>query len=96
MREGFVDLPSVWLYYRVLGKREPLLVLLGRYDLTSVETAEDMARRIPRGRFVVFEESGHFMFVEEPEKFLSEARAFLATPVWVIPRPHAPGAAPTT
>jgi len=60
---------------------KPTVILLGRYDLTSVETAMDMGRRIPRAQVVVFEESGHFMFLEEPEKFLSEVRSFLRTPV---------------
>ncbi len=57
----------------------PTLILLGRYDLTSVETAREMGRRIPMSRVVVFEESGHFMYLEEPEKFLSSVRAFLAS-----------------
>lgn len=55
----------------------PTLILLGRYDLTSVETAREMGRRIPRSRVVVFEKSGHFMYLEEPERFLSEVRRFL-------------------
>ncbi len=55
----------------------PTLILIGRYDLTPVSTAEEMGRRIPRSRVVVFEESGHFMYVEEREKFLSEVRSFL-------------------
>lgn len=58
----------------------PTLLLIGRYDLTSVETAVEMGRRIPRSRVVVFEESGHFMYLEEPEKFLREVRSFLRTP----------------
>ncbi len=58
----------------------PTLVLIGRYDLTSVDTAREMGRRIPRSRVVVFEESGHFMYLEEPEKFLSEVRTFLTEP----------------
>ncbi len=59
----------------------PTLLLIGRYDLTPVSTAEEMGRRIPCSRLVVFEESGHFMYVEEAAKFLSEVRAFLMTPV---------------
>lgn len=55
----------------------PTLILLGRYDLTSVATAQEMGRRIPRSRVVVFEESGHFTYLEEPEKFLTEVRSFL-------------------
>ncbi len=57
----------------------PTLILVGRYDLTSVDTARDMGRRIPHARVVVFEESGHFMYLEEPEKFLAEVRAFLGS-----------------
>mgnify|MGYP006266400615 CR=1 FL=1 len=57
----------------------PALILVGRYDMTSVDTAEEMSRRMPRAKVVVFEESGHFMFVEEPEKFLSVIRSFLMT-----------------
>ncbi len=60
--------------------RVPALILLGRYDLTSVDTAREMGRRIPRSRVVVFEDSGHFMYLEEPEKFLAEVRAFLRAP----------------
>ncbi len=58
----------------------PTLILLGRYDLTTVDTAREMGRRIRRSRVVVFEHSGHFMYLEEPEKFLSEVRAFLRGP----------------
>ena len=58
----------------------PTLILLGRYDLTTVETAREMERRIPRSRLVVFEESGHFMYLEEPETFLREVRSFLRGP----------------
>ena len=59
--------------------RAPALILIGRYDLTPVDTAEEMGRRIPNSKVVVFEDSGHFMYLEEPEKFLSAVRAFLKT-----------------
>jgi proline-specific peptidase len=58
----------------------PTLVLIGRYDLTPVSTAEEMGRRLPRGEVVIFERSGHFMYLEEPELFLRTVRAFLAAP----------------
>ncbi len=58
----------------------PTLILLGRYDLTTVETAREMERRIPHSKLVVFEESGHFMYLEEPETFLREVRSFLRGP----------------
>ena len=56
------------------------LILLRRYDMTSVDTTEEMGRHIPRARVVVFEDSDRFMFVEGPEEFLSEIRSFLGTP----------------
>ncbi len=58
----------------------PTLILVGRYDLTPVATAQQMGRRIPRSKVVVFEDSGHFMYIEEADKFLSEVRSFLRTP----------------
>ncbi len=58
----------------------PTLILIGRYDLTSVDTAQEMGRRIPQSRVVIFEDSGHFMYLEEAEKFLSEVRGFLRRP----------------
>jgi len=66
----------------------PTLILIGRYDLTSVDTAREMGRRIPTSRVVVFEESGHFMYLEEPETFLSEVRAFLRGPAPGPSRPR--------
>lgn len=68
--DRLADLPRI---------RVPTLILIGRYDLTSVDTAREMGRRIPRCRAVVFEDSGHFMYLEEPGKFLSEVRGFLRT-----------------
>ncbi len=69
--------------------RVPTQILIGRYDLTSVETAREMGRRIPRSTVVVFEQSGHFMYLEEPDKFRSEVRSFLRSPA-------APSAGPTS
>lgn len=59
----------------------PTPVLVGRYDLLSVDTALEMGRRIPHARVVVFETSGHVLYPDEPEKFLSEVRASLRTRV---------------
>jgi proline iminopeptidase len=56
----------------------PVLVLAGHYDRTcSAEAAEDMAGRMPTSELVVFENSGHMMFAEEQERYLSTVRAFL-------------------
>jgi proline iminopeptidase len=50
----------------------PLLVLVGRHDVfTSWPQAYRIARRVPGARVEVFEESGHFPWIEEPERFFA-------------------------
>lgn len=56
----------------------PCLVLSGRYDRAcSVEASQTIARKIPDSRLVIFEDSGHMFYVEEPEKFLRSMLDFL-------------------
>nr|VFK67548.1 MAG: proline iminopeptidase [Candidatus Kentron sp. UNK]VFK72747.1 MAG: proline iminopeptidase [Candidatus Kentron sp. UNK] len=48
----------------------PTLVIVGRHDfITNVAMAQEMVERIPDARLAVFEGSGHFAWVEEPERF---------------------------
>jgi len=48
----------------------PTAVLHGRHDaLVPLAVAEDLARRIPGARLVVFEASGHAPLLEEPDAF---------------------------
>jgi pimeloyl-ACP methyl ester carboxylesterase len=57
---------------------QPVLLLAGRYDrVCSLEAHEVMARTIPNAELVVFEESAHMTFVEEPEKYVDAVDAFL-------------------
>ena len=57
---------------------QPVLILAGRHDRTcGLDAAEVMADRIPDAELVVFEESGHMMFVEEQTKFLHAVEFFL-------------------
>ena len=58
--------------------RHPVLVLAGRHDRTcSVEAAEVIARGVPDAELVVFEDSGHMTFVEEPDAYRAAVRRFL-------------------
>jgi proline iminopeptidase len=56
----------------------PALVTTGRYD---ANVASAVAFKIHQGiagsRFMVFEQSGHVPFFEEPEMFLDTAESFL-------------------
>ena len=48
----------------------PTLVLAGQHDVfCSPQQLARIARRIPHADHVVFENSGHFMWLEEPDRF---------------------------
>ena len=56
----------------------PTLVLAGQSDfITTAGMAADIAGLIPGAELEVFENSGHFAVVEEPERFNDVIRAFL-------------------
>jgi proline iminopeptidase len=58
----------------------PALVLAGRHDWIAppAQGAERLARGLPDASLVIFEESGHYPFVEENARFLSVVREFIA------------------
>jgi proline iminopeptidase len=56
----------------------PTLVIVGRHDfITNVAMAEEMVKHIPKARLEIFEDSGHFALVEEPEKFYRVIKEFV-------------------
>jgi len=56
----------------------PALVMVGRHDfITNVAMAEEMIKHIPNAKLEIFEESGHFALVEEPEKFYRVIKQFV-------------------
>ena len=55
----------------------PTLVTSGRYDECTPRLAEEARRGIPGAERVLFEESSHSAFVEEPERFRSVLTDFL-------------------
>ena len=58
----------------------PTLVLVGRHDfITNVAMAEEIARHLPDAHLEIFEDSGHFLLVEEPGKFHRVLRQFIAS-----------------
>jgi len=55
----------------------PVLALYGRHDpYYPVELAEWIAAQCPRGRSLIFEESAHYPFIEEKERFAEALTAF--------------------
>lgn len=56
----------------------PTLVIVGRHDfITNVAMAEEIVKHIPGARIEIFEDSGHFVMVEEPEKFYRVIKEFV-------------------
>jgi proline iminopeptidase len=56
----------------------PTLVIVGRHDfITNVAMAEEIVKHIPDARLEIFENSGHYVMVEEPEKFYRLIKGFV-------------------
>lgn len=57
----------------------PVLTTTGRHDWIAppAQGAERLARGLPHARVAIFEESGHFPFIEENARFLSVLREFV-------------------
>jgi len=54
------------------------LVIAGRHDGAAVsEGLRELARRLPAAWFVEYENSGHFVYLDEPARFGREVAAFL-------------------
>jgi len=78
LRHSSEDLRAYDLRARLKELRMPTLVVAGRHDLIVPFTAtEALSRGIGGARFVAFEESGHWPFVEERDRFVSEVAEFL-------------------
>ena len=72
------NMPAYDIRERLGGISCPVLVTVGRDDwIVPVRESEEIARRIPGARLVVFEKSGHSPQVEERELFQSVMRDFL-------------------
>jgi proline iminopeptidase len=56
----------------------PTLVIVGRHDfITNVAMGEEIVKYIPNARLEIFEDSGHFALVEEPERFYRVIKEFV-------------------
>jgi NADP-dependent 3-hydroxy acid dehydrogenase YdfG/pimeloyl-ACP methyl ester carboxylesterase/glyoxylase-like metal-dependent hydrolase (beta-lactamase superfamily II) len=87
-RAGWGSGVAWWLDYSRLLRdvRAPTLVTAARFDpQIPPACAEELARGIPDARLVVFERSGHYPFVEEPDAFWAAAGGFLAETAAVRP-----------
>lgn len=64
------EAPTMDLRPQLANVTVPTLVIVGRHDfITTVSMAEEMVKYLPLARLEIFDDSGHFAFVEEPDKF---------------------------
>lgn len=72
------EAPTFDLRPRLNKIKVPTLIIVGWQDfITNVDMAKEMAERIPNAKMDIFEESGHYGFVEEPEKFYRVVKEFV-------------------
>jgi pimeloyl-ACP methyl ester carboxylesterase/ubiquinone/menaquinone biosynthesis C-methylase UbiE len=57
--------------------KAPVLVIHGIKDNIPIESSMEWAEKIPNGKLISFENSGHMPMAEEPEKFYSTLSEFL-------------------
>jgi pimeloyl-ACP methyl ester carboxylesterase len=56
----------------------PTLIIWGENDdATPLADGELMAREIPNARLVVYRGAGHFAYLDSPDRFVADVRAFL-------------------
>lgn len=78
-RSFAAELPELRLWDRLHEITVPTLVIGGRHDRAiPVQHSEELADRIPNGRLLIFETSGHFPYLEEPDAYVQVLSAFLA------------------
>jgi proline iminopeptidase len=53
------------------------LIIHGDFDPIPIGSSEYIQQRIPASQLVIIKQSGHFPFVEQPEKFFAAIRAFM-------------------
>jgi proline iminopeptidase len=80
MRRGFEELASWSAVDRLHGVDVPTLLIAGRHDpITSWPQADRIAAHMPHAEVVVFEQSGHFPWIEEPDAFFDTIKSWLRT-----------------
>ena len=84
---GEFDLTGEWSEIDALPSVEslsvPLLVITGAYDTPAMRQSRSITEANPEAQLLVFPESGHFPFAEEPDRFMAR-RAHLR----LRPRPR--------
>jgi proline iminopeptidase len=78
-RAAFECLPSYDVRKRLSDIHAPTLVVSGEHDwlMPPSLAGNELAASIPRARHAVFNESGHYPFIEEPQRFVNTVREWM-------------------
>lgn len=71
------DLQSYDFYEEIKAFSFPVLVVVGSADNIPIAALERIAENVQHSKLIVFEKSGHFPFIEEPENFNQTILDFL-------------------
>lgn len=71
------NLSSVEYADRLTTIKVPTLITVGDHDECDPSIAKDMQKCIPGSKLVVFPQSGHMTFVDQPDKFIETVNEFL-------------------
>ena len=55
----------------------PVLIIHGRADSIPLEASTQVEKSVPNSKIIIFKKSGHFTFIDEPEKFQRVLLKFL-------------------
>lgn len=81
MSEGFQSLARWSSIDRLDGLTMPVLLLVGDHDLfTAHQQSERIARLVPHAQLQIIEDTGHFPWLEAPDRFFKILRGFLSQP----------------
>lgn len=58
--------------------RVPVLLAYGRHDVWGRATVDELRHTFPQAKVVWFEQSGHWPFLEEPDRFIEVIHAFVS------------------
>ncbi len=78
MQKSFIKIISEQLDYCLEKIKNPTLILFGeKDDQTPIYMAKKLHSAIANSRLIIFEDAGHFCFLDKPIKFNTEVREFL-------------------
>jgi proline iminopeptidase len=72
------NLTEVEYLDRLSEIKVPTLIIVGDHDESDPKMSQEMHEKISGSKLVILPNSGHMTFVDQPEKFLTSVREFVA------------------